>query len=153
VQSFGDGSGSEYHAGPIPWNNGVRQFVYTWPSSTSLKAYQLTNGLFITTPVWHSTATAPKGQPGGELWVSANGTTNGIVWATVPYSGDAEHATQPGIVRAFNATTGAELWNSKQNAARDDLGSFAKNPAPVVSSGRVYVPAFSGKLVVYGLLP
>jgi hypothetical protein len=90
--------------------------------------------------------------PGGQLWVSANGATNGIVWATHAFSGDANHTVQPGVLRVFDAITGAEIYNTKQNAARDDFGNFAKNPSPVVSSGRVYVPTFSNKLAVYGLL-
>jgi len=45
-----------------------------------------------------------------------------------------------------------EIYNSYQNRARDDFGNFAKNPSPVVNNGKVYVPTFSGKLAVYGLV-
>ena len=91
--------------------------------------------------------------PGWQHCISANGTSNGIIWAARVFSGNANNATQPGILHAFNATNlGTELWNSKQNAARDDFGNFAKNPAPIVANGKVYCPTFSNKLVVYGLL-
>src|SRR5581483_9712201 len=89
------------------------------------------------------------------LSLSANGTQagSGIVWALCAYSGDANGDTVPGILRAFDATDlSRELWNSKQNAARDDLGSFAKFNPPTIANGKVYVPTFSGQLQVYGLL-
>jgi hypothetical protein len=153
LQSFSIGSG-HIHGGPVAWNGGAAgQFVYVWPEDTTLNAYKLVSGKLQTTAAWKSAVSGPNGMPGGQLWVSANGTTNGIVWATHAFSGDANHITQPGVLRVFNATTGAEIYNTKQNAVRDDFGNFAKNPSPVVSRGRVYVPTFSNKLAVYGLLP
>ena len=90
--------------------------------------------------------------PGAQSSVSANGTVNGIVWSTIPFSADANHATVAGVLRASDASTGVQIYNSYQNQARDDFGNFAKNPAPVVHNGKVYVPTFSDKLVVYGLV-
>jgi len=59
----------------------------------------------------------------------------------------------PGIVRAFDATdVSKELWNSQQNADRDDIGNYAKFCPPIVANGKVYVATFSGQLQVYGLL-
>jgi hypothetical protein len=118
--------------------------------SDALKAYKLVNGLYQTTPYWTGFA-APPGMPGAQSSVSANGTANGIVWSTIPYSADANHATVAGILRASDASTGVEIYNSYQVQSRDDFGNFAKNPAPVVSNGKVYVPTFSGHLSVYGL--
>jgi hypothetical protein len=151
LQSFSAGGG-HIHGGPVSWNGSAGQLVYLWPEDTTLNAYKLVGGLLQTTPVWRSVVSGPNGMPGGQLWVSANGTTNGIVWATHAFSGDANHTVQPGVLRVFNAATGAEIYNTKQNAARDDFGNFAKNPSAIVSSGRVYVPTFSNKLAVYGLL-
>jgi len=45
-----------------------------------------------------------------------------------------------------------ELWNSNTDAARDQLGRFAKFVTPTVANGRVYVPTFSDALMIYGLL-
>jgi hypothetical protein len=60
----------------------------------------------------------------------------------------------PGILRAYDGTDlSRELWNSQQNAARDDLGAFAKFNTPVVANGKVYMATFSREVVVYGLLP
>jgi hypothetical protein len=147
----------EVHPGPVYWNGPSGPMLYVWPDWEHLKAFALVNGQLSTNPVWESVATAPKGNDGGQLWVSANGAGGGIVWAAMPESGNANAGTVPGVLRAFDATTGAELYNSYQNVTRDDYGDFAKNPSPVVWNGRVYVPTFngltsgSGNLAVYGL--
>ena len=88
--------------------------------------------------------------------ISANGNTagSGILWASHPYNASAEHAVVEGIVRAFDASDATrELWNSKQNASRDDIGTFAKFCSPTIANGKVYMASFSGYLAVYGLLP
>jgi outer membrane protein assembly factor BamB len=90
--------------------------------------------------------------PGGQLWLSGTG-TNAILWETIPFSANAEHSSVPGILRAFNPLTGVEIYDSYQNRTRDDFGNFAKNPAPVVANGKVYVATFSNHLAVYGQLP
>ena len=38
-------------------------------------------------------------------------------------------------------------------AASDSLGAFPKFVSPTVANGKVFVPTFSGNVVVYGLLP
>jgi hypothetical protein len=150
LQDFADGNGHN-HGGPVAFNGPAGTLVYIQPEGTSLEAYKLVSGLFSpTTPYWTSAVPAPTGMPGGQLWVSGTG-TSAILWETVPYSADANHSTVPGILRAFDPSTGVEIYNSYQNQARDDYGNFAKNPSPVVANGKVYVPTFSGYLAVYGL--
>ena len=98
--------------------------------------------------------------PGGFLAVSANGNSNGILWASTPYNGDAVHQSVQGVLYAFNADTLSLLWTDKTNDARDEIGMFAKYVPPVVANGKVYVPNFgpvgntdgTGNLVVYGLV-
>ena len=92
--------------------------------------------------------------PGGILSVSANGNTTGtgIVWASHPLS-SANQAVVPGILDAYDASDlTKELWNSKQNEGRDDVGNFAKFCPPTIANGKVYMATFSGKVIVYGLL-
>src|SRR5262249_18857231 len=96
--------------------------------------------------------------PGGRLSISANGGSNGMVWAyTAP--ANQEHSSGPGVLRAYNADNiGTELWNSTQNSARDNCNNISKNAAPTIANGKVYLPSFgtansgSGQLCVYGLL-
>ena len=80
--------------------------------------------------------------PGGMLSLSANGGAagTGILWATLSRAGDANHTSQPGILRAYDAgNVTRELWNSQQNAARDTLGNFSKFSPPTVANGKVFV--------------
>jgi hypothetical protein len=157
--------GDHLHGSPIYWESPVRgPLVYVWYENTYLEAFKIVNGVFqvnidpntgLLVPATKSTMTVPPGMPGGVLSLSANGTAagSGIVWATTPYNADAQPTTVAGICRAFDASDlSVELWNSKQNAARDDCGNFAKFTPPTVANGKVYVATFSNQLLVYGLL-
>jgi hypothetical protein len=73
------------------------------------------------------------------------------VWATAASSQDAGGHLH-GVLRAYDAgDVSHELWDSTQNSQRDDLGGFAKFAPPTIANGKVYVPTFSGELLVYGL--
>ncbi len=144
--------------GPVYWNSPSNgPLVYLWGPGDHLKAFEFLNGSFQTTPVLQSSMTSPSGNSNAAaLSLSANASTSGtgIVWASVSYSGDSNQQTVPGILRAFDATNPTtELWDSKQNVARDDVGNYAKFAPPTVVNGKVYLATFSNKLVVYGLLP
>jgi hypothetical protein len=157
VQSIAGAGAGHIHGSPVTWTSAaVGTMFYVWTENDYLKQWGF-NGTTIspTTPVAQSPMQVPMGMPGGMLSVSANGALSGtgILWAAHPASGDANHATQPGIMRAFDAeNVGHELWNSLQNPARDNFGDFAKFVPPVVANGKVYLATFSNQLVVYGLL-
>jgi hypothetical protein len=143
---------------PIYWNSpGWGPVIYMWGSGDYVKAFQFTNGQFNEFPVSQSTTAGIIGYSNAvPLSLSANGNQagTGIVWSAGPYSGDANQKIVHGIVRAFDATNlGNELWNSRQNATRDDVGTYAKFCPPTIANGKVYVATFSNRLVVYGLLP
>ena len=68
--------------------------------------------------------------------------------------GGANFRAVPCTLRAFDAADlSREIWNSRQNIMRDDLGLLAKFNTPVVANGKVYVATFSKQVAVYGLLP
>ena len=162
VQSFFVSKDHHIHGGPVYWNGPNGAWIYVWTENDFLKAFRLVNGQFQTTPVSQITTETPVdvpggsgGMPGGMMSISANGNTagSGILWASHPYNASAEHAVVEGIVRAFDASDATrELWNSKQNASRDDIGTFAKFCSPTIANGKVYMASFSGYLAVYGLL-
>jgi hypothetical protein len=83
--------------------------------------------------------------PGTTPGVSANGNSNGIVWAT--------ENTSPAVLHAYAATNLArEYYNSKQAAAgRDSFGAGNKFITPTIASARVYVGTATG-VGVLGLL-
>jgi hypothetical protein len=136
------------------WNNRV----YVWPEAHGFKGYSFTNGRLSTTPVVQFNGIKTD-HPGAIMSLSANGTKagTGLVWATLPITGDAWHDIAGGILVAVDATTGFALWNSDMNAA-DKVGNFAKFSVPIVANGRVYVTSFAkvnasspAYLRVYGL--
>jgi hypothetical protein len=141
--------------------------IYVWGENDVLRSftYNSTTGRLNTTPWATSTMTAPAtnndgAMPGGFTSISANGNSNGILWASTPYNGDASHQLDQGVLYAFNANTLQLLWTDKTNDARDEVGTFSKYCPPIVANGKMYVPNFgpvgvtdgSGALVVYGLL-
>jgi len=135
---------------PLPGNysspvyfNGT---VYFGPVSDVVQAFRLTNGLLSTSPT--STTSQSYPYPGGALAISANGTSNGILW-TVRKNG-----SSAGTLHAYDAANLAnELYNSDQAPlSRDSLADpAAKFSIPLVVNGRVYV-ASEGRFTIYGLL-
>jgi hypothetical protein len=153
------------HGGHVYYSSPVHgPVVYGWAEHDYLKAFKvLGNQGLETTPFMKSLVQVPPGMPGGNLSISANGSTNGtgILWASSPLIGDANVGIVPGVLRAFDANDlTKELWNSEIFKARDSSGFYAKFASPTIANGKVYLPTFynpanyqGAKLVVYGLLP
>ncbi len=145
------------HAAMTCWNSPrTGQTLYVWGEFDYLKAYTFAGSHFNTTPAGQSAMKVTDGYANGPgLSLSANGTQayTGIVWANLPYDGDATHYHVPGILRAFDASNvGKEIWNSKMNPG-DDFGMWSKWTPPTVVNGKVYLATLSNQLVVYGLRP
>jgi outer membrane protein assembly factor BamB len=116
--------------------------VYYGGQTDALKALPIANALLATTPSSQSPTTFAY--PGATPAISANGTSNGIVWA-------AENGTV-GALHAYDATNLAhELYNSNQAGTRDQFGPGNKFITPMIADGKVYVGATNG-VAVYGLL-
>ncbi|MDB6076637.1 MAG: C-terminal target protein, partial [Akkermansiaceae bacterium] len=150
IQSVDVNLNNKIMGGPVYWEGpgGVRKF-YVWAANTSLKAYTFVGPGFNVTP---QNSTMSASNPGAMLSVSSNGNTagTGIVWAMCP-TNDANQQVVTGVLRALNAENiTQELWNSTQNSTRDPIGSYAKFNQVTVTNGRVYVPTFSNKILVYG---
>jgi hypothetical protein len=129
------------YSAPVYFNG----YVYFGAVSDNLKAFQLTNGLLSAGPTSQSPEIYPN--RGGSFSVSANGSSNGIVWAVQ------DNSPSNGVLYAYNAENlSNELYNSNQVASRDALGVAMKMNVPVVANGKVFVIA-NKVLVVYGLLP
>jgi hypothetical protein len=134
-------TGPNIHAGVIYWNGRL----YGMPEKDYIRAfaYNAGTGVLSATPVSVSGVRAPDGMPGGALSLSANGNSNGIIWASIPkYDGQWQNV--PAMLVAFNATTLQELWSDD-----DDIG-FAKFTPPTIGGGKVFRPTFADKLIVYG---
>ena len=105
-------------------------------------------GLISTAPI--SQGHTVYGGHGANTSISANGTTDGILWDI-----DTSNAESggPAILHAYNATNLAqELYNSSQAAGgRDTAGAAVKFSVPTIVDGRVYIGTAT-ELDVYGLL-
>lgn len=150
-----DVGGGHVMGGPAFWHSStLGPVVYHWAEDDVLKAYRVSGGRLALPPYAQGPVASP-GHPGGSLTVSANGHAagTGIVWSSMPTNQDGIHGLVPGILRAFDAETLNEIWNSEQNAARDRAGTLMKFVPPVVVNGRVYMPSHDNAISVYGLLP
>jgi hypothetical protein len=144
------------HGGEVAWSaNPNGPSLYVWGENDFLRefTFQPSSGAFDVAPTAVGQVLAPSGMPGGMLSVSANGGTlgSGVVWASLPSQGNANQATVPGVLRAFDASNLTELWNSTRVAA-DAVGTFAKFVPPTIANGKVYLATFSNRLNVYGLV-
>ena len=115
--------------------------IYYGSVGTPIYAFQFSNAKLLTAPV--SQTTTSFGYPGATPSISANGNTNGIVWAT--------ENTTPAILHAYNATNLQELYNSNQAGSRDHFGTGNKFITSTVANGKVYVGTTTG-VGVFGLL-
>jgi outer membrane protein assembly factor BamB len=152
LQAF-ENNGGRLLAGPAFWDGPGGRTLYVWCEADFLKAYRFEGDRLATTP-YAKGAAGSRGSPGGSLTVSADGKKagTGIVWGTLTVSRSADHGNAAGVLRAFDAESLEELWNSEQQPKRDRLGTLVKFNPPTVIGGRVYVPNYDNAVNVYGLL-
>jgi chitodextrinase len=116
--------------------------VYYGSVGNSIKALTVTNAKLSTSSTAHTTNS--YGYPGATPSVSANGSSNGIVWA-VEHGGTA-------VLHAYDATTLNEIYNSNQAGSRDQFGAGNKYITPTIVNGKVFVGT-TNSVTVFGLLP
>jgi hypothetical protein len=135
-------------SGAVP--NGVwgvpayfNSMVYYCDVNATLKSFSISNGKLATTPV-HTGASFTY--PGVLPSVSANGASNGIVWAI--------ENTGTAVLHAYAANDlTQELYNSNQASnGRDHFGSGNKFITPMIADGKVFA-ATTNSVAVFGLLP
>ena len=117
--------------------------VYYCDQGGTLKSFPIASGKLSTMPV-HTGASFTY--PGVLPSVSANGTSNGIVWAI--------ENTGTAVLHAFAANDlTQELYNSNQASnGRDHFGSGNKFITPMIADGKVFA-ATTNSVAVFGLLP
>ena len=116
--------------------------LYYGPVGYSLIAFQFSNAKLQTTPV--SSTSTTFAYPGATPGISANGSTDAIVWAT--------ENTNPAVLHAYDASDlSKELYNSNQAGTRDQFGAGNKFITPTIANGKVYVGTTNG-VGAFGLL-
>jgi hypothetical protein len=108
-----------------------------------LEAFSVTGAELSDQPT--SQTSTEYSYPGASPVTSANGTSDGIVWAV--------ENTDPAVLHAYDATNLAnELYNSNQAPnGRDNFGAGNKFITPTVADGMVFVGTTNG-VAVFGLL-
>jgi outer membrane protein assembly factor BamB len=140
---IGDGTGNSGGVWSTPaYFNGT---VYYGEKGGFVQAFPITNARLATAPSSVSSGVAFF-YPGASPAVSANGTSNGIVWA--------HQNTSPAVLYAFDAgNLGHQLYTSSQAAnGRDQFGAGNKFITPMIADGKVFVGTQTG-VAVFGLLP
>lgn len=118
--------------------------VYFGPQVNNLMQFKFSQAKLSTTPVSKSAATFEY--PGTTPSISANGSSNGIVWAI-------EHSDPTDVLHAYPAGNLAkELYNSNQAAGgRDSFGPASHFGTPMIVNGKVYVGTIT-HVTAFGLL-
>ena len=118
--------------------------IYYGPQSGPMVAFTLSNARLSSQPT--SQTAISFNYPGTFPVVSANGTSNAIVWAY-------ENGTSGAVLHAYAAgNLATELYNSAQAAAgRDQFGTGNKYIVPTVADGKVFA-ASTNSVAVFGLL-
>jgi hypothetical protein len=120
--------------------------VYYLGMSDVLKAFEINGGKLSAAPV--SKATQVFGFPGATPSISANGSSDGIVWVVQTD----RSFTVRAVLRAYDANDLTnELYNSDMNGTRDQFGGAVKYSVPTVANGKVYVGA-QNSFTAFGLL-
>jgi len=137
-QEIDGGLSGGVYSMPAYFNN----TVYFGAVGDSLKAFSIANAKLGSSAA--SKSATSFGYPGASPSISANGTTNGIVWAVQNGS--------TGVLHAYDATNLAtELYNSNQAPNNRDQFSDNKFITPMIANGKVYVGT-PNSVVVFGLL-
>ncbi|HEV7926240.1 MAG TPA: hypothetical protein VGR14_12845 [Verrucomicrobiae bacterium] len=133
VQSFSAQSGGDtVGKSPVYWQGPSMQYLFVLHSSSPTKSFQFTGSNIVTKPL--GTSSYSFGDRCGGISLSANGTTNGILWEV----GDDNN------LRAYDAVNFPNLlWIGS-------LGTYVKMTCPTIANGKVYVGTASN-LGVWGL--
>ena len=150
------GAGAGYWSAPAYWGGSSSAYVYYCGITTDgsagdyLRLYTLSNGTLSTNSVSQSPGLFLVGCTPS---ISANGAASGIAWAIERQDSlDSQPGSQPAILHAYDGTNlASELYNSTQNAARDQAGAAVKFQVPTIANGKVYVGTQT-ELDIYGLL-
>jgi hypothetical protein len=117
--------------------------VYFGSRNSPIRAFEFNQAVLSLTSVSQTSTVFPY--PGAASSISANGSTNAILWAV-------ENST-PAVLHAYSATNlEEELYNTSQAAnGRDQFGAGNKFMVPTIVNGKVYVGTPNG-VAAFGLL-
>ena len=117
---------------PVYWQGPSLQYLFLAHANNPIRLFQF-NGTNIVTPFLGQSAFPANDRVGG-ISLSANGTTNGVLW----------EIDNNNILRAYDAVNFPHvLWSGS-------IGTYVKMNCPTIANGKVYVGTASS-LIVFGL--
>jgi hypothetical protein len=133
TQIFSAGNrGDTVGQSPVYWQGPSLQYLFVLHANNPTKAFQFNGTNVITTPLGVASFTMADGC--GGISLSANGTSNGILW----------EIGSDNILRAYDAVNFPKLlWSGS-------VGTFVKMNCPTIANGKVYVGT-ANSLSVWGL--
>jgi len=156
------GRTAHIHGTGVYFNN----LLFAQGENNTVRVFSKTGGKFGPQLLARGTSIAsigtssPGGMPGGILSLSANGTSQAILWSNeafgnLPNDPDANQHPTPNVLRAYDVSTAAtgtlqSIWNSEAEP-NDRVGDSTKFAPPLVANGRVYQATYDSQVVVYGL--
>ena len=162
IGAASSGRSAHIHGTGVYFNN----LLFVNGENNSVRVFSKSAGHFSAQPTARGTATAsfgtgsPGGMAGGILSLSANVTSNAILWANeafgnLPSDPDANQNPTPDILRAYDVSTVASgtlqsIWDSEAEP-NDHVGASTKFAPPLVANGKVYQATYDNQVVVYGL--
>ena len=133
-------------------NGPVRAFTITEPTPGQIAVTYLACGNVIAS----AEVPDPGGMPGTMMTLSANGSVEdtAVLWCLNPF-GDANKTISPGRLVAYGADfidngTLVTLWDSANWGINF---MFDKFDVPTVCNGKLYVPTYDARVMVFGLAP
>jgi outer membrane protein assembly factor BamB len=180
VNGFPDGKTHHLHGSPLAWSSDAHgTMLFVWGENASLRSWTLAADgqmkfLGESAETASAFSTVYNAMPGGMITLSADGGKNGVVWGTVPVkgnwnghdnNGNANQEIVEGVLRAYDATAmdGTNvngnpkmklLWQSTtpgNSQPGDTRFTYDKFCPPAVADGKVLLPTYDGKVIVYGL--
>ncbi|MGA9679792.1 MAG: hypothetical protein WBR28_32465 [Mycobacterium sp.] len=152
------------HGTPVLWMSAAHGWLhFCWGENGNLRAWTISDAgvsTYLACSAEVASAQSPVplgGMAGGMISLSANGSADGVIWASIPYT-DANMELSPGRFLAYDAAnfgrypdgSGAieALWDSQQWNWQFTHNKFNR---PVVWNGRVFLPTYDGEVLVLGL--
>lgn len=128
AQNEGDTLGKS----PVYWQGPTNQYLFFMHANSPTKSFEFTGSNIVTTALGTNSVT--ESDRSGGLSLSANGTTNGILW-------EIDNDSNLRAYDAFHFPT--LLWSGS-------IGTYVKMNCPTIANGKVYVGT-ANSMVVYGL--
>jgi hypothetical protein len=139
-----------------PGGGGWVDYTDSFYNTDVLRGYRLGSDGSVTLAAEGQTDGLRVGFQGANLAISGSRTDarNAIVWATTP------EGNQPWLRRGHLSAYAAssvgifnKLWSDTDEPDPDGVHAWAKFSQPLIANGRVYLPTYSGAVLVYGLYP